>query len=61
MKNGLSSNSILLDKCPPPRLPPAPFPPLPKDKLNPPTPSIYVSKTSIIWHGAAWLLFIYFF
>lgn len=44
MKNGLSSNSILLDKCPPPRLPPAPFPPLPKDKLNPPTPSIYLEN-----------------
>uniref|UniRef100_A0A671QU35 [histone H3]-trimethyl-L-lysine(27) demethylase n=1 Tax=Sinocyclocheilus anshuiensis TaxID=1608454 RepID=A0A671QU35_9TELE len=43
-KNGVSSNSILLDKCPPPRLPPAPFPPLPKDKLNPPTPSIYLEN-----------------
>uniref|UniRef100_A0A674EWH4 [histone H3]-trimethyl-L-lysine(27) demethylase n=1 Tax=Salmo trutta TaxID=8032 RepID=A0A674EWH4_SALTR len=35
-KNGLSSSSILLDKCPPPRLPPSPSPVLPKDKLNPP-------------------------
>uniref|UniRef100_A0A8C9WCH6 [histone H3]-trimethyl-L-lysine(27) demethylase n=1 Tax=Scleropages formosus TaxID=113540 RepID=A0A8C9WCH6_SCLFO len=43
-KNGLSTSSILLDKCPPPRLPPAPFPPLPKDKLNPPTPSIYLEN-----------------
>uniref|UniRef100_A0A8C1DL90 [histone H3]-trimethyl-L-lysine(27) demethylase n=1 Tax=Cyprinus carpio carpio TaxID=630221 RepID=A0A8C1DL90_CYPCA len=43
-KNGVSSNSILLDKSPPPRLPPAPFPPLPKDKLNPPTPSIYLEN-----------------
>uniref|UniRef100_A0A671TDB0 [histone H3]-trimethyl-L-lysine(27) demethylase n=1 Tax=Sinocyclocheilus anshuiensis TaxID=1608454 RepID=A0A671TDB0_9TELE len=43
-KNGVSSNSILLDKCPPPRLPPAPFPLLPKDKLNPPTPSIYLEN-----------------
>lgn len=42
-KNGLSNSSILLDKCPPPRLPPPPSPALPKDKLNPPTPSIYVS------------------
>uniref|UniRef100_A0A673L7T5 [histone H3]-trimethyl-L-lysine(27) demethylase n=1 Tax=Sinocyclocheilus rhinocerous TaxID=307959 RepID=A0A673L7T5_9TELE len=47
-KNGVSSNSILLDKCPPPRLPPAPFPPLPKDKLNSPTPSIYVSETDLL-------------
>lgn len=42
-KNGVSTSSILLDRCPPPRVPPSPFPPLPKDKLNPPTPSIYVS------------------
>lgn len=42
-KNGLSNSSILLDKCPPPRPPSSPYPPLPKDKLNPPTPSIYVS------------------
>uniref|UniRef100_A0A6P8R780 [histone H3]-trimethyl-L-lysine(27) demethylase n=1 Tax=Geotrypetes seraphini TaxID=260995 RepID=A0A6P8R780_GEOSA len=41
-KNGLLSSSILLDKCPPPRPPPPPYPPLPKDKLNPPTPSIYL-------------------
>ncbi|KAL4656837.1 lysine-specific demethylase 6A isoform X2 [Arapaima gigas] len=43
-KNGLSTSSILLDKCPPPRLPPPPFPSLPKDKLNPPTPSIYLEN-----------------
>ncbi|XP_066520691.1 lysine (K)-specific demethylase 6A, like isoform X2 [Hoplias malabaricus] len=43
-KNGLSSSSILLDKCPPPRLPPPPSPILPKDKLNPPTPSIYLEN-----------------
>lgn len=43
-RNGLSNSSILLDKCPPPRLPPPPSPALPKDKLNPPTPSIYVSN-----------------
>ncbi|KAF6391012.1 ubiquitously transcribed tetratricopeptide repeat containing, Y-linked [Rhinolophus ferrumequinum] len=43
-KNGLSSSSILLDKCPPPRPPSSPYPPLPKDKLNPPTPSIYLEN-----------------
>nr|XP_061803204.1 histone demethylase UTY-like [Nerophis lumbriciformis] len=43
-KNGLSNSSILLDKCPPPRLPPPPMPALPKDKLNPPTPSIYLEN-----------------
>uniref|UniRef100_A0A3Q3R3P1 [histone H3]-trimethyl-L-lysine(27) demethylase n=1 Tax=Monopterus albus TaxID=43700 RepID=A0A3Q3R3P1_MONAL len=43
-KNGLSTSSILLDKCPPPRPPPPPSPPLPKDKLNPPTPSIYLEN-----------------
>nr|XP_020639563.1 lysine-specific demethylase 6A isoform X4 [Pogona vitticeps] len=43
-KNGLSNSSILLDKCPPPKPPPPPYPPLPKDKLNPPTPSIYLEN-----------------
>ncbi|XP_064353346.1 lysine-specific demethylase 6A isoform X9 [Dromaius novaehollandiae] len=43
-RNGLSNSSILLDKCPPPRPPPPPYPPLPKDKLNPPTPSIYLEN-----------------
>ncbi|KAK2840354.1 hypothetical protein Q5P01_014094 [Channa striata] len=43
-KNGLSTSSILLDKCPPPRPPCAPSPLLPKDKLNPPTPSIYLEN-----------------
>ncbi|XP_072542329.1 lysine-specific demethylase 6A isoform X3 [Salminus brasiliensis] len=43
-KNGISSNSALLDKCPPPRVRPSPFPTLPKDKLNPPTPSIYLES-----------------
>ncbi|XP_078514437.1 lysine-specific demethylase 6A isoform X2 [Lissotriton helveticus] len=43
-KNGLSNSNILLDKCPPPRPPPPPYPPLPKDKLNPPTPSIYLES-----------------
>uniref|UniRef100_A0A671XRU7 [histone H3]-trimethyl-L-lysine(27) demethylase n=1 Tax=Sparus aurata TaxID=8175 RepID=A0A671XRU7_SPAAU len=43
-KNGLSTSSILLDKCPPPRPPRAPSPPLLKDKLNPPTPSIYLEN-----------------
>ncbi|KAJ8407299.1 hypothetical protein AAFF_G00278730 [Aldrovandia affinis] len=43
-KNGLSNSSILLDKCPRPRLPAPPLPALPKDKLNPPTPSIYLEN-----------------
>ncbi|XP_039698370.1 histone demethylase UTY-like isoform X4 [Pteropus medius] len=43
-KNGLSDSCILLDKCPPPRPPTSPYPPLPKDKLNPPTPSIYLEN-----------------
>uniref|UniRef100_A0A0G2K6D0 [histone H3]-trimethyl-L-lysine(27) demethylase n=1 Tax=Rattus norvegicus TaxID=10116 RepID=A0A0G2K6D0_RAT len=46
-KNGLSNSSILLDKCPPPRPPSSPYPPLPKDKLNPPTPSIYVKEAEV--------------
>ncbi|XP_022095086.1 histone demethylase UTY-like isoform X2 [Acanthaster planci] len=41
-KNGLRNNNILLEKMPPPAPPPAPYPPLPKDQLNPPTPSVYV-------------------
>ncbi|XP_004401197.1 PREDICTED: lysine-specific demethylase 6A isoform X8 [Odobenus rosmarus divergens] len=43
-KNGLSNSHILLEKCPPPRPPTSPYPPLPKDKLNPPTPSIYLEN-----------------
>ncbi|XP_056145335.1 lysine-specific demethylase 6A [Lampris incognitus] len=43
-KNGVSTSSVLLDKCPPPRPPPPPSPQLPKDKLNPPTPSIYLEN-----------------
>ncbi|XP_069873469.1 lysine-specific demethylase 6A-like isoform X6 [Dipodomys merriami] len=43
-KNGLSNSHILLDKCPPPRPPTSPYPPLPKEKLNPPTPSIYLEN-----------------
>uniref|UniRef100_A0A8L0DP17 [histone H3]-trimethyl-L-lysine(27) demethylase n=1 Tax=Oncorhynchus mykiss TaxID=8022 RepID=A0A8L0DP17_ONCMY len=43
-KNGLSSSSILLDQCPPPRPPLPPSPSLPKDKLNPSTPSIYLEN-----------------
>ncbi|XP_051937689.1 lysine-specific demethylase 6A isoform X1 [Hippocampus zosterae] len=43
-KNGLSTSSIILDKCPPPRPPSTPSPSLPKDKLNPPTPSIYLEN-----------------
>lgn len=59
-KNGLSSNSILLDKCPPPRLPPPPSPPLPKDKLNPPTPSIYVSVLPLISYAVSMQALAYF-
>lgn len=40
-KNGLTT-SILGDR-PPPRPPSPPQPYLPKDRLNPPTPSVYVS------------------
>ncbi|KAK2505344.1 hypothetical protein MC885_012981 [Smutsia gigantea] len=43
-KNAMSNSQILLDKCPPPRPPISPHPPLPKDKLNPPTPSIYLEN-----------------
>ncbi|KAM9576299.1 lysine-specific demethylase 6A-like isoform 15-T16 [Trichechus inunguis] len=43
-KNGLSNSTILLDKCPPPKPPSSPYPPLPKEKLNPPTPSIYLEN-----------------
>ncbi|XP_014395743.1 PREDICTED: histone demethylase UTY-like isoform X1 [Myotis brandtii] len=42
--NGLSNSPIFFDKCPPPRPPMSPYPPLPKDKLNPPTPSIYLEN-----------------
>ncbi|CAB1329059.1 unnamed protein product [Coregonus sp. 'balchen'] len=47
-KNGLSSSSILLDKCPPPRPPPTPSPSLPKDKLNPPTPNLGLFSTKTL-------------
>ncbi|KFO32570.1 Histone demethylase UTY, partial [Fukomys damarensis] len=43
-QNGLTNSHILLDKCPPPRPPASPYPPLPKEKLNPPTPSIYLEN-----------------
>ncbi|CAO2617890.1 Histone demethylase UTY [Lemmus lemmus] len=43
-KNGLSNSHTLLDICPPPRPPSSPYPPLPKEKLNPPTPSIYLEN-----------------
>ncbi|KAH9512614.1 DDB1- and CUL4-associated factor 1, partial [Bulinus truncatus] len=36
-----SLSSILGESHPPPHPPPAPSPPLPKDSLNPPTPSVY--------------------
>lgn len=44
-KNGLTT-SILGDR-PPPRPPSPPQPYLPKDRLNPPTPSVYVSTTAV--------------
>lgn len=40
----MSNGHILLDICPPPRPPTSPYPPLPKEKLNPPTPSIYLEN-----------------
>ncbi|GFN85951.1 lysine-specific demethylase 6a [Plakobranchus ocellatus] len=36
--------SILGEDHPPPRPPPTPCPPLPKDSLNPPTPSVYLDN-----------------
>lgn len=41
-------SSILGEDHPPPHPPPAPSPPLPKDSLNPPTPSVYVSPTFVL-------------
>ena len=46
-KSGQISNSIMAESAPPPLPPQAPYPHLPKDKLNPPTPSVYVSIVSI--------------
>ncbi|CAH1781540.1 unnamed protein product [Owenia fusiformis] len=44
-KSGGSFNtSILSEKCPPPCPPEAPYPPLPKDKLDPATPSVYLES-----------------
>ncbi|XP_059163060.1 histone demethylase UTY-like isoform X2 [Physella acuta] len=37
-------SSILGEDHPPPHPPPAPSPPLPKDSLNPPTPSVYLDN-----------------
>lgn len=54
-KNGLSTSSILLDRCPPPRPPGRPSPPLPKDKLNPPTPSIYVRPSTLLEEASSCL------
>lgn len=39
--------SILGDNLPLPNPPEAPQPPLPKEHLNPPTPSVYVSFINI--------------
>ena len=45
-KNGLhgTSSSLFLDRMPPPAPPVPPYPPLPKMQLNPPTPSVHVSR-----------------
>jgi len=40
---GPISFSLVSDYGPPPCAPEQPFPPMPKDKLEPPTPSVYVS------------------
>lgn len=38
------TKQLYLDKCPPPKRPPAPHPHLPKDKLCPPTPTVYLEN-----------------
>ncbi|XP_064638902.1 histone demethylase UTY-like isoform X2 [Lineus longissimus] len=43
-QNGICNTSILSDKCPPPMPPPKPYSTLPKDKLYPPTPSVYLES-----------------
>ncbi|XP_011672931.2 lysine-specific demethylase 6A isoform X3 [Strongylocentrotus purpuratus] len=43
-RNGLANSSIWMEKMPPPAPPQIPYPPLPKDQLNPPTPSVYVQN-----------------
>lgn len=46
-RNGLGFNhAILTERLPPPSPPPPPYPPLAKEQLNPPTPSVYVSTLS---------------
>ncbi|KAJ8031198.1 Lysine-specific demethylase 6A [Holothuria leucospilota] len=46
-RNGLGfSHAILTERLPPPAPPPPPYPPLAKEQLNPPTPSVYVTSKS---------------
>ena len=46
-RNGLTASTLWMEKMPPPAPPPVPYPPLPKEQLNPPTPSVYVSINAI--------------
>lgn len=39
----LGKKGYYSDLCPPPHPPTSPYPTLPKESLNPPTPSVYVS------------------
>lgn len=43
-KNGVSNMSVMLERCPPPTPPEPPFPPPARDKLLPPTPSVYLEN-----------------
>ena len=47
-RNGLTASTLWMEKMPPPAPPPVPYPPLPKEQLNPPTPSVYVSIKPIL-------------
>lgn len=42
-KSGITISMLVTEDGSPPQPPRAPFPPLPKESLNPPTPSVYVS------------------
>lgn len=44
--HGRLDSSVLSDDCKPPSPPEPPYPPFPKDKLLPPTPSVFVSLLS---------------
>ncbi|XP_033096084.1 histone demethylase UTY-like isoform X2 [Anneissia japonica] len=43
-KNGIRCSNRFMDKLPPPTPPPSPYPPLHKDQLNPPTPSVFIES-----------------